>query len=82
MTAIPSRCWGVTPACRERWLLTQSWRQSLRSGALGARLTSDEWLVARRYLSDGSLALVRQDQGDEGREEVPGTALQGEAAWG
>jgi putative transposase len=31
----------------------------------------DEWLVARRYLSEESLALVLEDQGDEGREEVP-----------
>jgi putative transposase len=30
----------------------------------------DEWLVARRYLSVESLALVLEDQGDEGREEV------------
>jgi len=35
---------------------------------------NDEWLVARRYLSEESLALVLQDQGDEGREEV--SALQ------
>jgi hypothetical protein len=27
--------------------------------------------VARRYLSEESLALVLKDQGDEGREEVP-----------
>ena len=32
---------------------------------------NDEWLVARRYLSEESLALVLQDQGDEAREEVP-----------
>jgi putative transposase len=31
----------------------------------------DEWLVARRYLSVESIALVREDQGDEEREEVP-----------
>ena len=31
----------------------------------------DEWLVARRYLSVESLALVLEDQGDEEREEVP-----------
>lgn len=31
----------------------------------------DEWLVARRYLSEESLALVLEDQGDEEREEVP-----------
>jgi len=32
---------------------------------------NDEWLVARRYLSEESLALVLEDQGDEEREEVP-----------
>lgn len=32
---------------------------------------NDEWLVARRYLSVESIALVLEDQGDEGREEVP-----------
>jgi hypothetical protein len=32
---------------------------------------NDEWLVARRYPSDGSLALVLKDQGEQGREEVP-----------
>lgn len=32
---------------------------------------NDEWLVSRRYLSEESLALVLEDQGDEGREEVP-----------
>jgi len=32
---------------------------------------NDEWLVCRRYLSEESLALVLEDQGDEGREEVP-----------
>ena len=32
---------------------------------------NDEWLVGRRYLSEESLALVLEDQGDEGREEVP-----------
>jgi transposase-like protein len=31
----------------------------------------DEWLVARRYLSVESIALVLEDQGDEEREEVP-----------
>jgi putative transposase len=31
----------------------------------------DEWLVARRYLSVESIALVLEDQGDESREEVP-----------
>ena len=31
----------------------------------------DEWLVARRYLSEEWLALVLEDQGDEEREEVP-----------
>jgi putative transposase len=31
----------------------------------------DEWLVARRYLSAESIALVLEDQGDENREEVP-----------
>ena len=31
---------------------------------------NDEWLVCRRYLSDESLALVLEDQGDERREEV------------
>jgi transposase-like protein len=32
---------------------------------------NDEWLISRRYLSEESLALVLQDQGDEEREEVP-----------
>lgn len=32
---------------------------------------NDEWLVCRRYLSEESLALVLEDQGEEGREEVP-----------
>lgn len=31
---------------------------------------NDEWLVSRRYLSEESLALVLEDQGDEAREEV------------
>ncbi len=31
---------------------------------------NDEWLVTRRYLSEESLALVLQDQGEEGREVV------------
>jgi putative transposase len=31
---------------------------------------NDEWLVARRYLSEESLALVLEDQGEEEREEV------------
>ena len=31
---------------------------------------NDEWLVGRRYLSEESLALVLEDQGDEHREEV------------
>jgi len=31
---------------------------------------NDEWLVCRRYLSEESLALVLEDQGDEEREEV------------
>ncbi len=31
---------------------------------------NDKWLVSRRYLSEESLALVLEDQGDEGREEV------------
>jgi putative transposase len=31
---------------------------------------NDEWLVSRRYLSEESLALVLEDQGEEGREEV------------
>jgi transposase-like protein len=31
----------------------------------------DEWLVARRYLSVESLALVLEDQGDEDAKEVP-----------
>jgi len=31
---------------------------------------NDEWLVSRRYLSEESLALVLEDQGDEGREVV------------
>lgn len=30
----------------------------------------DEWLVARRYLSVESIALVLEDQGDEERKEV------------
>jgi len=32
---------------------------------------NDEWLVARRYLSAESIALVLEDQGDEDREEAP-----------
>lgn len=32
---------------------------------------NDEWLVARRYLSAESIALVLEDQGNEDREEVP-----------
>lgn len=31
---------------------------------------NDEWLVGRRYLSEESIALVLEDQGDEGREVV------------
>ena len=31
---------------------------------------NDEWLVSRRYLSEESLALVLEDQGEEDREEV------------
>lgn len=31
---------------------------------------NDEWLVSRRYLSEGSLALVLEDQDDPEREEV------------
>jgi hypothetical protein len=31
---------------------------------------NDEWLVGRRYLSEESLALVLEDQGEEEREEV------------
>jgi transposase-like protein len=31
---------------------------------------NDEWLVGRRYLSEESLALVLEDQGEEGREVV------------
>ncbi len=31
---------------------------------------NDEWLVSRRYLSEESLALVLEDQGEEEREEV------------
>jgi transposase-like protein len=31
---------------------------------------NDEWLVCRRYLSEESLALVLEDQGDEEREVV------------
>jgi putative transposase len=31
---------------------------------------NDEWLVCRRYLSEESLALVLEDQGEEDREEV------------
>ncbi len=31
---------------------------------------NDEWLVCRRYLSEESLALVLEDQGEGGREEV------------
>jgi len=39
---------------------------------IGAMLIeqNDEWLVCRRYLSEESLALVLEDQGEEGREEV------------
>ena len=39
---------------------------------IGAMLIeqNDEWLVCRRYLSEESLALVLEDQGDEQREEV------------
>jgi len=39
---------------------------------VGAMLVeqNDEWLVGRRYLSEESLALVLEDQGDEQREEV------------
>jgi putative transposase len=32
---------------------------------------NDEWLISRRYLSEESLALVLEDQGDEEREGVP-----------
>ena len=37
---------------------------------LGAMLIeqNDEWLVSRRYLAEESLALVLEDQGDQGRE--------------
>ena len=31
---------------------------------------NDEWLVARRYLSEESLALALKGQGEEGREVV------------
>jgi transposase-like protein len=31
---------------------------------------NDEWVVCRRYLSEESLALVLEDQGDEEREGV------------
>jgi hypothetical protein len=31
---------------------------------------NDEWLVCRRYLSEESLALVLEDQGDQQREEA------------
>ena len=39
---------------------------------IGAMLIeqNDEWLVCRRYLSEESLALVLEDQGDEKREEA------------
>jgi putative transposase len=39
---------------------------------IGAMLIeqNDEWLVCRRYLSEESLALGLEDQGEEGREEV------------
>jgi transposase-like protein len=39
---------------------------------IGAMLIeqNDEWLVCRRYLSEESLALVLEDQGEEEREEV------------
>jgi len=39
---------------------------------IGAMLIeqNDEWLICRRYLSEESLALVLEDQGEEGREEV------------
>ena len=44
----------------------------LRSGSPAPCLIeqNDEWLVGRRYLSEESLALVLEDQGDEGREVV------------
>jgi transposase-like protein len=32
---------------------------------------NDEWLLTRGYLSQESIALVLEDQGDEGREDVP-----------
>ena len=40
---------------------------------VGAQLIeqNDEWLVARRYLSEESLALVLEDQGNEETKEVP-----------
>ncbi len=31
---------------------------------------NDEWLVGRRYLSAESIALVLEDEGDQGREDV------------
>jgi hypothetical protein len=31
---------------------------------------NDEWLVCRRYLSEESLTLVLEDQGEEGEEVV------------
>jgi len=39
---------------------------------LGAMLIeqNDEWLVCRRYLSEESLALVLEDQGEDPREEA------------
>ena len=39
---------------------------------IGAMLIeqNDEWLVCRRYLSEESLALVLEDQGEQEREEA------------
>jgi hypothetical protein len=31
---------------------------------------NDEWLISRRYMSEESLAIVLQDDGEAGTEEV------------
>lgn len=47
--------------------LPRARRSLLAAGALLIE-QNDEWLVGRRYLCEESLALVLEDQGDEGRE--------------